>query len=81
VQALFTAPKTAAASPLAEQLGCAFEDGMTGPHVKVDELKQTSVGGVFAAGDLATGMHNATLAAAAGVMAGIAAHRSLVFEP
>ncbi|WP_374468947.1 NAD(P)/FAD-dependent oxidoreductase [Phenylobacterium sp.] len=77
-EAVFTAPRTRMASPLAEQLGCAFEDGMTGPHIVVDPMKQTSVPGVFAAGDAAQPMHNATLASAAGVMAGVAAHRSLV---
>ncbi|RAK56959.1 NAD(P)/FAD-dependent oxidoreductase [Phenylobacterium deserti] len=76
--AVFTAPKTRLASPLAEQLGCAMADGMTGPHIQVDELKRTSVEGVFAAGDAAQPMHNATLASAAGVMAGVSAHRSLV---
>ncbi|WP_420472173.1 NAD(P)/FAD-dependent oxidoreductase [Brevundimonas sp. FT23042] len=77
-EAVFTAPRTHAASPLAEQLGCAFEDGMTGPYIRVDALQQTSVPGVFAAGDAATQMFNATMASAAGVMAGVAAHRALV---
>ena len=53
---------------------------MTGPYVKVDPMQQTSVPGVFAAGDAATEMYNATLASAAGVMAGVAAHRALVME-
>ena len=44
-------------------------------------MQTTSVPGVFAAGDLANPMANATLAAAAGVMAGTAAHRSLIFDP
>lgn len=78
--AVFTAPRTRMASPLAEQLGCAFNDGMTGPYVQVDETQQTSVPGVFAAGDAASPMYNATLASAAGVMAGAAAHRALVME-
>lgn len=77
-QAVFTAPKTRMASPLAEQLGCALEAGLTGPFVQVDAMKQTSVAGVFAAGDAAQPMHNATLASAAGVLAGVSAHRSLV---
>lgn len=79
-EAVFTAPRTQMASPLAEQLGCAFADGMTGPYIKVDSMQQTSVPGVFAAGDAATEMYNATLASAAGVMAGVAAHRALVME-
>lgn len=79
-EAVFTAPRTQMASPLAKQLGCAFAEGMTGPYIKVDPMQQTSVRGVFAAGDAATEMYNATLASAAGVMAGVAAHRVLVME-
>jgi thioredoxin reductase len=79
-EVVFTAPRTRMASRLAEQLGCAFTDGMTGPHIVVDPMQQTSVSGVFAAGDAATAMYNATLASAAGVMAGVAAHRALVLD-
>ena len=79
-EAVFTAPKTRVTSPLAEHLGCAFAEGMTGLHVQVDPMQQTTVVGVFAAGDAAQPMHNATLASAAGVIAGVAAHRSLVME-
>lgn len=78
IQALFIATPSRMASPLAEQLGCAFDEGPMGPFIRVDELKQTSVPGVFAAGDAATAMGNATLASAAGMMAGVSAHRSLV---
>jgi thioredoxin reductase len=46
--------------------------------VKVDEWRQTSVHGVYAAGDAASFRHNATLASADGVMAGIGAHQSLM---
>lgn len=79
-EVVFTAPKTRVASPLAEQLGCIFTEGMTGPYIEVDSMQQTSVRGVFAAGDAASAMYNATLASAAGVMAGVAAHRALVLE-
>lgn len=79
-EAVFTAPKTRMASPLAAQLGCTFVEGATGPNIQVDEMQQTSLQGVFAAGDAATSMYNATLASAAGVMAGVAAHRTLVME-
>lgn len=76
--AVFTAPRTKPATPLAALLGCAHEDGPTGPYVKVDPWGATSVPGVWAAGDAATPMHNATLAAAAGVLAGIGAHQAAV---
>lgn len=77
---VFTAPKTRVASPLAEQLGCEFSEGVTGRYITVDPTQQTSVDGVFAAGDAATAMFNATIAAAAGVMAGVAVHRILTLE-
>lgn len=75
---IFTAPKTHMASPLPEQLGCAFEQGPLGAYIRVDERKGTTVAGVYAAGDAASPMANATFASAAGVMAGIGAHQSLV---
>lgn len=78
VNALFVAPSTRMASPLAEQLGCLFDDGPLGPVIRTDEWKATSVPGVYAAGDAARTMHNATLASADGVMAGVGAHQSLV---
>lgn len=80
VEAVFTAPRTCLTSPLAEQLGCRIEDGPLGPLVSVDDQKRTSIEGVFAAGDVTSMMANATLASAAGVMAGVCAHRSLVFD-
>ena len=78
---LFLAPITAPSSDIAAQLGCEMRDGPTGPYVAVDQMQATTVAGVFAAGDLASPMPNATLAAAAGVMAGGSAHRSLIFDP
>ena len=78
VTAVFTAPQTKPSTPLAEILGCAHENGPTGPYVKVDSWGATSVPGVWAAGDAATPMHNATLASAAGVLAGIGVHQASV---
>ncbi len=74
--AIFTAPRTTPATPLAAMLGCDHEDGPTGPYIKVDQWGATSVPGIWAAGDAATPMHNATLASAAGVLAGIGAHQA-----
>ncbi|CAB3826333.1 NAD(P)/FAD-dependent oxidoreductase [Achromobacter mucicolens] len=78
VRALFVASRVHMASPLAAQLGCEFDEGPLGPVIRVDDMKQTTVPGVFAAGDASTPMSNATLASASGVMAGVCAHRSLV---
>ncbi|PSJ40353.1 NAD(P)/FAD-dependent oxidoreductase [Allosphingosinicella deserti] len=75
--AIFTNPHTRISSPIAERMGCALEDGPTGKFIRVDEWGLTSLDGVYAAGDAAMPMHNATLASASGVRAGVAAHRSL----
>ena len=81
VDAVFTGAPTRLASPLAEQLGCAMDDGPFGPIVRTDAWRATTVSGVFCAGDAARAPHNATWAAADGVTAGIKAHQSLVFAP
>lgn len=77
VAAVFTAPKTSPTSPIAESLGCLMEEGPTGPFIKVDAWGATSVPGIYAAGDATSPLHNATVASASGVLAGIAAHQSL----
>jgi thioredoxin reductase len=41
------------ASPLAGQLGCAFDDGPFGPVIRTDAWKESTVPGVYAAGDAA----------------------------
>ena len=75
---MFTAPRLELTSPIAERLGCDIADAMQGPIVIVDEQKQTSVDGVFAAGDMTSPMHSALLASSAGMMAGVCAYRSLI---
>ena len=79
LDAVFITPTTRMASPLAETLGCAFEHGPAGSHVRTDDWKRTTVDGVYAAGDAASAMQNASLASASGVMAGVGAHQSLAF--
>ncbi len=78
IAALFTVPESEAASPLAARLGCAFDEGPLLPSIRVDAMRQTTVPGVYAAGDAASPMHSVTLAIAAGVIAGVGAHQSLV---
>lgn len=76
---LFTQPRTLLSSPVAEQLGCALEDGPMGMFIKVDDFKATSVANVFACGDAARAAGNVTLAVADGAMAGFGAHRASMF--
>ena len=77
VEAVFTNSRTHMASPLAEQLGCEFDEGPSGPFIRTGTDKQTTVPGVYAAGDAARAGHNASWAVADGVTAGISAHQSL----
>jgi len=76
---LFTMTRTSPSSPLAEELGCAFEDSPIGPFVKTDVTKETSVPGVFACGDLARAAGSVALSVGDGAMAGLGTHRSLMF--
>lgn len=77
---VFTASRTAPASPLAAQLGCEHEEGLLGSFVRTDAMKATSRPGVFACGDVARGTGNVALAVGEGALAGTAVHASLVFH-
>ena len=77
VDAIFTNPRTRMSSALAEQLGCEFDEGPSGPFIRTGADKQTTVHGVYAAGDAARPGHNASWAVADGVTAGISCHQSL----
>ncbi|MBE7369007.1 NAD(P)/FAD-dependent oxidoreductase [Ramlibacter pallidus] len=76
---LFTATRTRPASPLAQRLGCEMEDGPAGQHVRTNAMKETSVPGVFACGDVARAFGNVAMAVGDGAFAGTSIHRSLVF--
>ena len=80
LRALFVQSKVAPACSLAADLGARMAEGPQGPYIDIDDWGATSIPGLFAAGDAASPMHNATLASAAGLKAGIMAHRSLVLE-
>lgn len=76
---LFTTSRIKVANPLAQQLGCAFEDGPLGSVIQTDAMKETTIADVFACGDTARAAGSVTFAVSDGAMAGLAAHRSLVF--
>jgi thioredoxin reductase len=75
---LFTLSTTRMASPLAEQLGCAFDQGPLGPFISRSGLLETTIPGVFACGDAARAFGNVAIAVGDGAMAGASAHRSLI---
>lgn len=63
---------------LAQQLGCELQEGGA---VKVDNMFQTTVPGVFAAGDLShPGLHQVSIAAAGGHTAAAVCNRMLSME-
>lgn len=76
---LFVMGNTRPGSPLAEQLGCAFEQGPLGPFIRTDERKASTVAGVHACGDAARMFPGVAHAVADGAMAGVATHQSLIF--
>ncbi len=79
LDALYLGPRTRLNSEIAGQLGCEMEEGTFGPIIRTDATKMTTIGGVYAAGDITRSSHNVTWASADGVTAGMAVHRSLVF--
>lgn len=72
---LFVTPILRMAARLADDLGCAFEDTPAGRLVRTDAMKQTSVPGVHAVGDMARPMHSVAFAVADGMMAAVAINR------
>lgn len=76
---LFTYGRVHMTSPIAEQLGCAFEQGPLGPFIRTDDSRQTTIPAVFAAGDAMRAASTVALSVADGAMAGVGAHRSLLF--
>ncbi|MBY5934957.1 NAD(P)/FAD-dependent oxidoreductase [Tateyamaria omphalii] len=77
--AVFAAPRISLSGTPADMLGCASASGPLGPFVQTGPMGQTSVDGVFAAGDCARPSHNVTSAIGDGATAGIGCHQSLVF--
>lgn len=78
LDALFIHPPQEWSNALPQQMGCTINTTPYGDQIAVDDMKQTSIRGLFAAGDLAEGPQSATTAIYGGMMAGIAAHRSLI---
>ncbi|MDR7298234.1 thioredoxin reductase [Pelomonas aquatica] len=79
VDVLFAHPRNKPSARLHESLGLATVDTPTGVVLKVDERRQTSLPGIYAAGDLATPfLPSVTQATWQGSMAGIFAQQSML---
>jgi len=79
VDILFAHPRTKPSASLHESLGLATVDTPLGIVLKVDERRETSMPGIYAAGDLANPlMPSVTTASWQGAMAGIFAQQSML---
>jgi thioredoxin reductase len=79
VDVLFAHPRNKPSASLHESLGLATVDTPTGIVLKVDERHQTSMPGIYAAGDLTTPfLPSVTQASSQGAMAGIFAQQSML---
>lgn len=79
VDILFAHPRTKPSASLHESLGLATMDTPSGIILKVDERRQTSIPGIYSAGDLATSfLPSVTQASSQGAMAGIFAQQSML---
>jgi thioredoxin reductase len=79
VDILFAQPRNSPSASLHESLGLATVDTPVGIALKVDERRQTSMPGIYAAGDLATPfLPSVTQSTWQGAMAGIFAQHSML---
>lgn len=80
IKGLYVAPRAIITSPLIDMLNLETVETAMGTMVTVNDFKESSVKGVFVAGDLSNAMQSGTLAVMSGTMAGVGAHRSLIFN-
>jgi len=78
LDALFAHPGNAPSANLHAQLGVEMVETPLGLATKLLERQLTSVPGIYAGGDLASGMQSVPLALSSGSMAGVAAHQSML---
>ena len=74
---IFVQPQPQQHSDLAKQLGCNLTDNGA---VQVGEDKQTSVAGVYAAGDTTTLFSSIIIVVAEGTIAGVFVNKALIAE-
>jgi thioredoxin reductase len=78
VDVLFAHPRNKPSASLHEKLGLETVDTPVGIALKVDDRRETTMPGIYAAGDLANPMASVTLASSHGAMAGIFAQQSML---
>ena len=78
VDVLFAHPRNRPSASLHEPLGLETLDTPVGIALKVDDRRETSMPGIYAAGDLANPMASVTLASSNGAMAAIFAQQSML---
>lgn len=78
LDAILAHPQIKPSARLHEDIGAQTLDAPLGPYLKTDDEFQTTVPGVFAAGDLAGPRHSINNATYGGMMAGVGLHRSLL---
>lgn len=76
---LFVGTQTMIQQPWIFNLGLVIDENEFGQIIQTSTLKETSISGIFACGDVARLGGSVTLAVADGTMAGVSAHRSLIF--
>jgi thioredoxin reductase len=76
---LFALAPFEVSTSIPQQLALDMEVGPLGSTIRTDAMKETSLPGVFACGDAARPMASVALAVGDGSLAGVGAHRSLMF--
>lgn len=79
LEGVFATTKCSIAQDWIFKLGCEIEQNAMGEVIKTNAMKETSVAGIFACGDVARLGGSVSLAVGDGTLAGVAAHRSLIF--
>lgn len=78
LDALYAHPRNRPSADLHIQLGLETKETPTGIMLVTGDGQATSLNGIFAAGDLANGMHSITVATHAGSMAAMGAQQSML---
>jgi len=79
VKALFVMPEARVRSAIPAERGLRLKETPVGSIVDTDDTGQTSLPGLYAAGDIALGAANISLASANGVKTGVFLHHSLIW--